>query len=145
MLLTREEITGKYRDQLNRLVKQGSDDSFSILPQHKVFVKFSDTRRMLLDPDQKEIEGFAVLGKRGKYWYFRNCVVKKEYRGRGIQRQLIQERLDYARNNGGGSVSVGIDPRNTKSLNNILSFGFKFKAGGMKHNDHWYQKLKVTV
>lgn len=144
MLLTKEQIQ-KYRGQLEDLIKQGTDRSFKILPQHKIFAILSSERAMLLDPSQREIMAFAVLGKRGPYWYFRNCVVKKEYRGRGLQRALIQERIEYIRENGGGSVSVGIDPRNTKSLNNILSFGFKFKAGGMKHDDHWYQKLNTVV
>ena len=129
-LLTKEQIVN-LKPQLERLIKQGDDSSFKFVPQHKVFVVFSND----------EIVALGILNNPRGHWVFRNCIVDRKHRGNGYQRLLIGARLDYIRSRGGKRVSVGIDPKNTKSLNNILNFGFKFTKGGMSHNDHWYQKL----
>ena len=133
MCLTKGEFE-YYKPQLERLSKKSSNPSFKFLPQHKIFIVLGDSQT-------DTVAAYAVLGKPHGHWYFRNCVVDRKHRGKGLQRELIQQRLDYIANNGGGNVSVGIDPKNTKSLNNMLSFGFKFKKGGLKHNENWYQKL----
>ena len=136
MCFTKGEVQA-YMPQLMKLSKQSSDPSFKIIPQHKVFV--------VMDWKTDTLLAYAVLGRPHGHWYFRNCVVDRKYRGNGYQRELIRQRLDYIEENGGGNVSVGVDPKNSKSLNNLLSFGFKFKKGGLKHNDHWYQKLYKIV
>jgi len=134
MLLTKSQIK-YYKSDIDRLIGLGDDQSFRVLPQHKVFA--------LIVKDK--VVAFGVLGRPRGYWFFRNCVIDREHRGKGYQRQLIRERLNHVRNNGGGRVSVCIDPKNTKSLNNMLGFGFKFKKGGHKHNEHWYQKLYTEI
>jgi GNAT superfamily N-acetyltransferase len=134
MLLTREQKE-QYKPEIERLLRQGYDPNFKLIPQYKVFVIFEDNKMIAL----------AILNNPHGYWYFRNCVVDRKHRGRGLQRVLIQERLDYISEHGGGRVSVGIDPKNTKSLNNMLSMGFKFAKGGMKYKDSWYQKLYKIV
>jgi GNAT superfamily N-acetyltransferase len=132
--LTKERIEF-YKPHLDRLSKQASDPSFRFVPQHKIFVVFVG----------EEIVAYAVANNPYGYWVFRNCVVDRKYRGNGFQRLLIEARIDYIKERGGDKVSVGIDPKNTKSLNNMLSYGFKFAKGGMKHNDHWYLKLYKTL
>lgn len=134
MLLTKEQKEF-YKPEIERLLKQGYDSNFKLIPQYKVFVIFENNKIIAL----------GILNNPYGYWYFRNCVVDRKYRGNGLQRVLIQERLDYISERGGGRVSVGIDPTNTKSLNNMLSMGFKFVKGGMKYKYSWYQKLYRMV
>ena len=139
MCFTKGEVQA-YMPQLKRLTKQGADPSFKFIPQHKVFV--------VMDWKTDTLFAYAVLGKPHGHWYFRNCVVDRKHRGNGYQRELIRQRLDYIEENGGGNVSVGVDPKNTKSLNNlqaqqtevegnlplltassgILTFGIPFKS-----------------
>jgi GNAT superfamily N-acetyltransferase len=120
-----------YKPQLEKLSKQIPESSFRFVPQHKVFAVFVG----------EEMAAFAVVNNPRGHWVFRQCVVDRKWRGNGFQRLLIEARLDYIKSKGGRKVTVGIDPKNTKSLNNILSYGFKFVNGGMKHDNHWYQKL----
>lgn len=60
------------------------------------------------------------------YWYLRGCVVKPEYRGQGLQSELIQERINYlvGKTN---AIRVSVFPTNTYSINNIKSRGFLFE------------------
>jgi len=133
-LLTKEEKEF-YKPEIYRLLKQGYNPDFKLIPQYKVFVVFQNN----------EIIALGILNNPHGYWFFRNCVVDKKYRGNGLQRDLIEARLDYIRHEGGGRVNVGVDPKNTKSLNNMLSMGFKFMKGGMKYGNFWYQKLYKEV
>jgi ribosomal protein S18 acetylase RimI-like enzyme len=59
-------------------------------------------------------------------WYLRACVVKPKFRGQGLQRQLIRERLDYLseRTN---LVRVSVHPGNIHSIQNIEAEGFEFE------------------
>ena len=60
------------------------------------------------------------------HWYLRCCVVKPEYRGYGLQRELIKERLEYlAKKTDVARVSVY--PGNNYSLKNIELEGFEFE------------------
>lgn len=59
------------------------------------------------------------------YWYLRACVVKREYRGRGFQQQLIQERLDYLSRRT-KEVRVSVFPGNEHSIRNVEAMGFQF-------------------
>lgn len=59
-------------------------------------------------------------------WYLRGCVVKPEYRGQGLQKQLIKERLEYLKGKT-DTVRVSVYPENMYSIANIESTGFIFE------------------
>lgn len=103
--------------RLDEINKQGNDPSF----------KFSHAQNIFVALKQNEIIGFAVLNKPHGYWYFRNCVVDKKHRG-GIQQKLIDARITHVKTQGGDKVSVGVFPKNYRSLNNLITRGFKFKG-----------------
>lgn len=58
------------------------------------------------------------------HWYMRGDVVAPAFRGRGLQRALIEERIAYL---GGRTVRAGIHPENIHSLRNYLDAGFVFE------------------
>jgi ribosomal protein S18 acetylase RimI-like enzyme len=60
------------------------------------------------------------------YWYLRGCVVKPEYQGRGLQRELIRERLEYLSERT-DTARVSVFPSNTRSIMNIEAEGFTFE------------------
>jgi ribosomal protein S18 acetylase RimI-like enzyme len=59
-------------------------------------------------------------------WYLRGCVVKPQYRGRGLQRELIRERLAYLTPIT-DLVRVSVYPENLPSRRNIEAEGFEFE------------------
>jgi ribosomal protein S18 acetylase RimI-like enzyme len=59
------------------------------------------------------------------HWYLRACVVKPEFRGKGLQRELIRERLDYLAQKT-DRASVSVEPHNHFSIDNIVAEGFSF-------------------
>ncbi len=59
-------------------------------------------------------------------WYLRNQVVKSEYRGRGLQRQLIKEGLEFLADKT-DVVRVSVYPENVYSKRNIEAEGFEFE------------------
>jgi len=61
------------------------------------------------------------------HWYLRGCVVKPEFRGRGLQRQLIRERLEYLAGRDAETAKVSIYPWNKHSIDNVLKEGFSFE------------------
>lgn len=63
-------------------------------------------------------------------WYLRGCVVKPEFRGQGLQKALIQERLDYLKNKT-NVCRVSVFPENTHSIKNIEDSGFIFERKKM--------------
>lgn len=62
------------------------------------------------------------------HWYLRGCVVKPEFRGKGLQRKLIKERLEYlASRNDVDVARVSVFPDNIYSIQNIKKEGFEFE------------------
>ncbi len=59
------------------------------------------------------------------YWYLRACVVKREHRGRGFQRKLIQENFDYLSSRT-REVRTTVFPWNVHSIRNVEAMGFIF-------------------
>jgi ribosomal protein S18 acetylase RimI-like enzyme len=59
-------------------------------------------------------------------WYLRGCIVKPEYRGKGLQSRLIRERLEYIASKA-NIVRVGVFPNNQFSIDNIKKEGFVFE------------------
>jgi ribosomal protein S18 acetylase RimI-like enzyme len=78
------------------------------------------------------------------HWYLRGCVVKPEFRGRGFQRRLIQERLEYlaAKTD---IVRVGVYPGNEHSLRNIEAECFEFEKNKKLKNGKIVQIYKISL
>lgn len=55
----------------------------------------------------------------------RSCVVKREHRGRGFQRKLIQENLAYLSSRT-KEVRTTVFPWNVHSIRNVEAMGFVF-------------------
>lgn len=80
-------------------------------------------------------EGIVAFGCLAFYdgvWTLRNCVVHPAYRGRGIQVELIKERVGYARQHGAREVVIWVEPHNARSLNNLVKCGFRFREEPLK-------------
>lgn len=73
-----------------------------------------------------EIIAFSGLACYHGYWCLRLCVVHPKYRGLGLQKFLIQKRIDFLKTKKAKHVNVWIKPENTYSLNNCIDMGFKF-------------------
>lgn len=74
----------------------------------------------------KAIIAAAELHCYGGVWTLRKCRVAEAYRGRGLQRRLIRERVWAAYRKGAKQVRAWVDPRNSYSLNNLVAEGFRF-------------------
>lgn len=59
-------------------------------------------------------------------WYLRGCVVKPEFRGMGLQQELIYERLAYLSQRT-DTARVSVFPENKYSRRNIEATGFRFE------------------
>lgn len=68
----------------------------------------------------------ALVKEYQGHWYLRSCVVKPEFRGRGLQRRLLRERLDYLAERT-KAVRVSVFPDNVHSIRNIVAEGFEFE------------------
>jgi len=66
-------------------------------------------------------------------WFLWGCVVKKEFRGQGLQFQLVKERLKYLRSLTDTAL-VYIEPWNQNSIENLEAAGFKYE-GQTLHED----------
>lgn len=66
----------------------------------------------------------AVMG----HWCLRNCVVHPDHRGHGIQRKLIQARIQYVRSKFGKSLSAWVLDSNLASLVNLKHMGFQLRT-----------------
>lgn len=75
--------------------------------------------------DQPILKGFGLLKCYSGNWYMRGCVVKPQYRGQGLQRKLIQQRVSYLQGKA-PRLRVGIFPDNKYSIENVLAEGFTF-------------------
>lgn len=60
------------------------------------------------------------------HWYCRSDVVRPEFRGRGLQRQLIRERLAHLEDRA-SVLRVAIYPHNEHSIRNYLAEGFTYE------------------
>lgn len=59
-------------------------------------------------------------------WYLRGCIVKPEFRGEGLQQELIRERLTYLSTRA-NTARVSVSPNNEHSRANIEATGFSFE------------------
>jgi len=82
----------------------------------------TDDLSTVLDLDDRERSRFCVLD---------GVAVLPEWQRKGVHELLIRERLCYARDLGRDLIGVTVSPRNTRSLQNLLSSGFRIARGAM--------------
>lgn len=68
-------------------------------------------------------------------WYLRGCVVKPDFRGHGLQRALIEERLEYLSDKT-TNARVSVFPGNIHSIANIEATGFQFERKKKLESGH---------
>lgn len=118
MLLEKQEVA-KRRSEITQLYSQElGEDPVSGLIYFGVF-EDSDSGSML--------QAVASIKNYMGSWYLRGCVVKPEFRGKGLQLRLIEERLEYLTVRGVKAARVSVYPDNAFSIRNIEAFGFKFE------------------
>lgn len=66
----------------------------------------------------------ALLFESEKRYELDGCVILPEYRNKGIQKELIKRRLDFAKDAGISNVFVMSHPENKISLDNLKKLGF---------------------
>ncbi len=114
-MLLRKELP-HYRAEIARLYELYLDES---LPSGGTF--FAHIQNGVL-------QGVAsVRCYPGGHWLFRGCVVKPEFRGRGLQRQLMREGIEYLTSKGVDVVRGCIYSWNTHSIDNTLAMGFRYE------------------
>ncbi len=104
-----------------------SKDYPEILELYEKYLKENPTGHTFFGIIQDKIlQAVASVRCYHTHWYFRGCVVKPEFRGKGLQRILIRERIGYLseRTN---IIKVSIYPENTYSIDNVLAEGFQFE------------------
>lgn len=117
-----KQIFTRYRQEIFELYQRELGESISGLIFFGIF-------------SGETLQAVASLKNYMGSWYLRGCVVKPEFRGRGFQKQLIQERLDYLSPKT-DLVRVSVFPSNIHSINNVEAKGFKFeKKKKLKNNE----------
>lgn len=79
------------------------------------------------------IKAIASIKNYDGRWFLWGCVVKSEYRGQGLQKQLVNERLEYLRTRT-DTARVYVEPWNDHSIKNLESVGFEYD-GQTIHED----------
>lgn len=72
------------------------------------------------------LAAFAAVKNYMGNWYLRECVVLPDFRGKGYQRKLIKERLEYIAERA-KVARVSVYPDNQRSIRNIEEVGFVFE------------------
>lgn len=111
------------------------DESYEDPSRYKFFMYKDDPSGEIIArcgvhfaPTKEDIYGY---GKQARRLYDNVCIatligdlVHPSSRGRGIQREMIEYRLDYLFNAGFDGVAAGIIEGNDASFSNYLAFGF---------------------
>lgn len=71
--------------------------------------------------------GYGILRWNGEIAHLERSAVEREYRGRGIQRRLIETRLRMARRIGARRVLTYTHRNNWPSANNLIDRGFRLR------------------
>lgn len=115
MLLENEVKTGFFPEIRNLYSRELGEEPTSGLIYFGAFSENSGT-----------LMAVASLKNYMGSWYLRGCVVKPDYRGQGLQRFLIQERLEYLKDKT-HIARVSVFPENSHSITNIEAAGFLFE------------------
>ncbi len=79
--------------------------------------------------EEEKLVATGALKCYGPIWYMRADVVVPKFRGRGLQRKLIQERMEWLKKvKKEERVRVGIEPWNLHSIKNYEMLGFELKG-----------------
>lgn len=133
---THSHIRGAAKISLER---QGSGDILQICKELENFSGIKDAR-LFVAVANKEIAGFAKARKfvgeaySHEGWYLCGVVVKPEYRGSGIGRELTRVRLDYIESVA-RKVYYFANVKNAVSIKLHESFGFKKLTESFKFPD----------
>lgn len=85
--------------------------------------------------DNDKLIGFGALLKESEDKYeLDGCIIKPEYRNMGLQKELINKRIQFAKKNGANNISVMAHPENLVSLNNLKKCGFSKKENKILPN-----------
>jgi len=79
------------------------------------------------------IKAIAAIKNYGGQWFLWGCVVKPDYRGQELQKQLVNERLEYLKSRT-DNARVYIEPWNSASIANLQAAGFEYQ-GQTIHED----------
>jgi len=121
-----DEIRTQYpRMGLGDLTKTVKEYSKEIFRDFDRKLKSNNSYWIIAESDEK-IVGFAnaQIFKKKYGWLDRNYVLQ-DYRGNGIGKKFVQERMKWFRKNKVKEVKAKIFINNKASLNNIKKFGFK--------------------
>ncbi len=112
MLFTKE-IRNKYSKEINNL----QQEHLSEIP--KAVTYFGEI-------ENSELIAIGAVKCYSGSWHLRSCVVKPEHRGKGLQRKITREMIQYLvpKTN---KVKVSIYPENEYSIRNALAEGFVFE------------------
>lgn len=94
--------------------------------------------------ENDELQAIAAVRNYMGHWYLRGHVVKPEFRGRGMQRQLIQESLEFLRTKT-HEARVSVFPWNTHSIRNIEATGFEFEKLKKLDNGELVKVYKIKL
>ncbi|NCN86932.1 GNAT family N-acetyltransferase [archaeon] len=129
MLLDKNQLKD-YLEEINQLNKEYLNE---VIDRVNYFAVIEDSK-LLAAASVKCFSG---------HWYLRSCFVKPEYRGKGLQRKLIQERIEYLKSKT-DVVKISVKPTNKYSLDNIKAEGFEFFTEEILKNGilvHKYKKI----
>jgi GNAT superfamily N-acetyltransferase len=96
----------------------------------KVWISFSQTLWFVIyvDGEWAGYGGLNLVHKSGVA-YLGPSFVKPEFRGRGFQRQLLEAREEYAKNNAIWLLTTSTEDDNIYSINNLLACGYTMVPG----------------
>lgn len=77
--------------------------------------------------EKGQLQAYGLVKCDADQYYLRGCFVKPEFRGRGLQRKLIDERVEFIRARGANAARVAVRPENSYSLRNIIASGFEYE------------------
>lgn len=119
------------------------------LKRGKIFLVFYKNKlvswaAIILEGDKKYCYNYNLTEKEIKN---SGCLVaasvSKRFRGYGLQKFLIEKRLDYLKKNKIKFALISVHPENKYSLNNIVLTGFKFVRKTNKNSKNKYLNYYV--
>lgn len=101
-------------------------------PVHRTFVALWDG----------EVVGFGVIERRGRTGTLTMAGVRRDHRGRGLQRRLIRARLRWARQKGLTRVTTYVHRGNWRSMNNLIRCGFLVRRPNLSEFVNFVRDLR---
>ena len=126
-----------YTPSLEKLnSKDGLNEDFS----------FKKVQQIFIVEEKNELIAFATCNNFYGHWFLRNCVVAKKHRGKGLQKRLIEERINFLESKKANQVKVTVAPENKYSLKNLIQYGFQIeKKVILKGKEYLRLKKNLTI